>query len=83
MAYVCEICSKKTVVGRSQKHKRGVAGKRWKKRVAKTFRLFRPNIQKKTVKIGNKTKQMKICAKCLKSVKKYGKVKNFKNISVS
>ncbi len=51
MAYICEICNKKTVVGRSQKHKRGVAGKRWKKRVKATFRLFRPNLQRVTLKI--------------------------------
>ena len=83
MAYVCEICDKKTVVGRSQKHKRGVAGKRWRKRVKATFRLFRPNLQRVTVKINDKTKQMRICAKCLKAIKKYGKVKKYKNITVS
>jgi len=83
MAYVCEICKKRPVIGRQQKHKRGVAGKRWKKRVTKTFRIFRPNLQKKTVTIGNTTKQMRICAKCIKSIQKYGKVKQYKNVSIS
>ena len=83
MAYICEICNKKTVVGRSQKHKRGVAGKRWKKRVKATFRLFRPNLQRVTLKIQGKEQKMRICAKCLKSIKKYGKVKNLKKVSVA
>lgn len=82
MAYICDICGKGTVVGRSQKHRRGVAGKRWKKRVKATFRLFRPNLQKKSFLINGKRKQMKVCTKCIKAVKNKGKVKSYKNISV-
>ena len=82
MAYRCEICGKKTVAGRSQQHKRGVAGKRWKKRAPSTLRLFKPNLQKKTLLISGEKKKMKICTKCLKRIKKYGSVREYRNIAV-
>lgn len=83
MAYVCAICGKSTVVGNSQRHKRGVAGRRWKNRVQKTRRLFKPNLQKVTLLINGEKKQMVVCAKDLKKIKKDGKVKGYKNISVA
>ncbi|MBN1168863.1 50S ribosomal protein L28 [Candidatus Woesebacteria bacterium] len=79
---VCQICGKKRVVGRSQKHKRGVAGKRWKKRAQSTPRTFEPNIQSKRVTINGEEQKMKLCTKCIKAIKNKGKVKDFKNISV-
>ena len=78
----CQICGKHAVVGRSQQHKRGVAGKRWKKRAPSTRRVFMPNIQKKTLVISGEKKQMKICTKCLKRIKKYGSVRSYSNITV-
>ncbi|MFV1917144.1 MAG: 50S ribosomal protein L28 [Patescibacteria group bacterium] len=83
MAYRCEICGKKTVAGRSQQHKRGVAGRRWKKRAPSTHRLFKPNLQKKTLVISGEKKKMKICTKCLKRIKKYGGVRNYSNVTVA
>lgn len=82
MSFVCQICAKATTVGSSQKHKRGVAGKRWKKRTTATPRTFKPNLQKVTLKISGERKQMRICAKCIKRIKKFGKVKTYKNIAV-
>lgn len=58
MAYFCADCGKTAVVGKSQKHRRGVAGKRWKNRVTPTPRLFRVNLQK----FHGET----LCAKCIK-----------------
>jgi large subunit ribosomal protein L28 len=83
MGYVCNICGKSTSTGRSQQHKRGVAGKRWKKRAQSTPRLFKPNLQKKTVVIQGDKKQMLICASCIKRIKKYGSVKTYKNIALA
>jgi len=80
MSYVCQICGKRNVVGSSQKHKRGVAGKRWKFRAPETPRLFKINLQKKTVVVNGEKKQMRICAKCIKRIKKFGSVKEFSNI---
>jgi ribosomal protein L28 len=69
-------------MGRSQKHKRGVAGKRWRFRAQETPRLFKVNLQKKTVVINGEQKQMRLCANCIKRIKKFGNIKNYKNISV-
>ncbi|RJR28316.1 hypothetical protein C4564_05845 [Candidatus Microgenomates bacterium] len=66
MAYICEICEKQAVSGSSQKHRRGVAGKRWKNRVTPTKRLFKPNLQKITF----EGKTQVLCAKCIKRLKK-------------
>ncbi len=70
MSYACFVCDKKTVSGRSQRHHRGVAGKRWSKRAPMTIRTFRPNLQKATILVSGKPEQVKICAKCLKRYKK-------------
>jgi ribosomal protein L28 len=79
---ICYICGKGKVVGRSQKHKRGVAGKRWKNRVQSTPRLFLPNLQMKTVEIAGEKKKMKLCAKCIKRIKKYESIKDYTEIKV-
>lgn len=83
MAYVCEICGKTNVYGTTQRHKRGVAGKRWKDRAQETKRLFKVNLQKAKFMIDGKEKQMRICTKCLKRVKKFGSIKNYKNIALA
>jgi large subunit ribosomal protein L28 len=83
MALVCEICGKSKAVGRSQKHKRGVAGKRWRKAVKATSRTFKPNLQKATLKINGEEKKMKVCTKCLKRIKKFGSIKGYSNIAVA
>jgi large subunit ribosomal protein L28 len=70
MSRVCYICGKKAVVGRSQKHRRGVAGKRWKKRVTPTHRLFKPNLQVVTIVENGKRIKVRMCTKCIKRRKK-------------
>lgn len=83
MSYICEICGKVPVIGSSQKHRRGVAGKRWLKRAPKTPRLFKPNLQRVSLKINDNVKQMRICTKCLKRIKKFGKIKSYSRIAVA
>jgi large subunit ribosomal protein L28 len=83
MSYICEICGKQTVVGGSQKHRRGVAGKRWRKRAQRTPRVFKPNLQTVTVKLNGDKKQMRLCAKCVKRIKKFGSIKEYKNIAIA
>jgi large subunit ribosomal protein L28 len=80
---ICQICGKQPVTGRSQQHKRGVAGRRWRKRAQKTVRVFFPNIQSRRVIINGDEKKMKLCTKCIKAIKNKGKVKEYKNISVA
>jgi ribosomal protein L28 len=66
MARICADCGKTTVLGHSKKHRRGVAGKRWKNRVTPTPRLFRANIQNFTVVENGKRVRIKLCTKCMK-----------------
>lgn len=75
MAFVCDNCGKKIVYGRQSTHGRGVAGKRWKKRAQKTFRMFKPNLQKIAVFVSGKKIQMKLCTSCIKRFRKEGKIK--------
>lgn len=79
---ICQICGKGKVVGRSQQHKRGVAGKRWKKKTTKTRRVFKPNLQMKTFTVNGEEKKMKVCGKCIKRVKKFNSIGKYKNIQV-
>jgi len=75
MSRICQNCGKIKVVGRQKSHKRGVAGKRWKKRAQVTPRDFKINLQKATVVVDGKKVQMKLCTKCIKKFKKLGKIK--------
>ncbi len=47
-----------------------MAGGRWKKRAPKTLKVFSPNLQKVQIMVGKVAKQVKLCTKCLKRVKK-------------
>jgi ribosomal protein L28 len=67
---ICYHCGKGIVYGRSHTHHRGVAGGRWKKRAQKTQRIFEPNLQTVTIAEAGKQKQVKMCTKCLKRVRK-------------
>ena len=67
MAYVCDNCGKGIVAGRQSTHGRGVAGRRWKHRAQKTFKTFKPNLQK--------VAGMRLCADCISKFKKEGKIK--------
>ena len=66
MSYRCSICDKKTHVGRRSRHHRGVAGKQWLKRAQVTKRTFKPNLQWANI----EGIRLKVCAKCLKLIKK-------------
>lgn len=66
----CYHCGKTILYGRSHTHHRGVAGGRWKKRAPKTQRIFHPNLQKIEILEADKLKTVKLCAKCIKRVKK-------------
>lgn len=81
MAYTCDNCHKITVAGRTQRHHRGVAGKRWRKRAPMTTRTFSPNLQNITAVIAGKSIKMKLCTSCIKRFKKDGKIKTYKTRS--
>ncbi|MDP1710100.1 MAG: L28 family ribosomal protein [bacterium] len=83
MAYSCDNCGKSVTIGNSQRHGRGVAGKRWKKRAPETPRTFRPNLQKITVLMSGHREQIRICTRCLKRLKKDGKLSKMRAVQIS
>lgn len=66
----CYLCGKGNVRGRSHTHKRGVAGGRWKKRAPKTLKTFKVNLQRFTAIIDKVKMRVRLCAKCVKRIKK-------------
>ncbi|MGB9883223.1 MAG: L28 family ribosomal protein [Microgenomates group bacterium] len=66
----CYHCGKTILFGRSHTHHRGVAGGRWKKRAPKTQRIFKVNFVRATIIENGKEKRVKLCAKCVKRIKK-------------
>lgn len=70
MKNVCFHCGKGILMGRQHTHHRGVAGGRWKKRAPKTAKAFAPNLQKVKIMVGGVAKQVKLCTKCIKRVRK-------------
>ena len=58
------------MVGRSSRHKRGVAGGQWKKRAPKTRKIFLPNLHAYKGELEGKAGRWKLCTKCLRKTKK-------------
>ncbi len=66
----CYHCGKTVLYGRSHTHHRGVAGGRWKKRAPKTARIFKVNFVRLAILENGKKKRIRLCANCLKRVRK-------------
>lgn len=64
MAFKCQNCGKGSVWGHRVSHAKN-----------RTNHLFRPNIQKKRVRVGNHFVSMKLCTNCIKLLKKVDKRK--------
>jgi ribosomal protein L28 len=69
MSYTCDLCSKKTHIGRQHTHHPGVAGGQWKKRAPVTVRTFAPNLHFVTLSINGVMRRVRACTKCIKRVK--------------
>jgi ribosomal protein L28 len=80
----CFLCGKTRQIGRSSKHKRGVAGKQWAKRAQKTLKVFMPNLHVVTLEKNNKKIKTKVCTKCLRRIKKKSEtIHGWKAVSVA
>lgn len=69
MAYICDICGKKSYRGRQHTHHTGVAGGQWKKRAPITKRDFKANLHWVTMSLNGKETRVRACAKCIKRVR--------------
>ncbi|MBA2313165.1 MAG: 50S ribosomal protein L28 [Actinobacteria bacterium] len=58
MASVCDICGKRPGFGNNISHSHRLTRRRWN-----------PNIQRLRVKVGNVSKRVNVCTKCLKANK--------------
>ena len=58
MAAVCDVCDKKPIFGMSLSHSHRRTKRRWN-----------PNIQRIRVQVGNSTKRMNVCTRCIKAGK--------------
>ncbi len=84
MANRCFLCGKKKQIGRSSRHKRGVAGKQWQNRAQKTLKVFMPNLHVTTLEKNQKKFKTKVCTKCLRRIKKKGEtIHGWKAVSVA
>jgi len=69
MAFVCDMCGKGRMVGKTHRHHPGVAGARWKQRAQEHTKIFKPNLHRAKVIIDGTSKRLKLCTKCLRRVK--------------
>ena len=70
MAYKCDRCGKSRIIACQQRHKKGVAGERWKHRAPKSRKVMKPNLQTFRGVLNGKKGKWLLCTKCLKIVKR-------------
>ncbi len=76
----CQICGKKARVGRISRHRRGVASKKFTHRAAKKRKIFKPNLQKISFRVGGLKMTMILCTTCIKKMRQ--KIKNNKHLDI-
>ena len=64
MATKCDFCGKGTTFGRNIRYKH--AGK-WERRAPRTNRVFRANVQTKSMTLNGKTRRYHVCTRCLRT----------------
>lgn len=69
MAYICDMCKKGSMIGKTHRHHPGVAGARWKQRAPEHSRVFKPNLHWSRVVIDGVSKRFRLCTKCLRIAK--------------
>lgn len=73
MAYKCDYCGRGVQYGETGTHHPGVAGAQWKKRAQKTRKVFKPNLHVARIQVAGDMVKMRLCTKCLRRLKAYGK----------
>ncbi len=69
MAFRCDNCGKKKIHTSSQKHKKGVAGGKWKHRAPKTLKVNIPNLHVFNGYLDGAKGKWRLCTKCLRRAK--------------
>ncbi|HEU4752555.1 MAG TPA: 50S ribosomal protein L28 [Armatimonadota bacterium] len=66
MSIECAICKKKPQYGQNIRH---VHSGSWALRAPRTKRRWLPNLQSARIMVGDQSKKVRVCAKCLKAGK--------------
>ena len=64
MATTCEVCGKGTTFGRNIRHQH--TG-RWQRKAPRTNRVFKANVQTKTLTVKGETRRFNICTRCIRT----------------
>ena len=64
MATKCGLCGKHTTFGRNIRHQH--TG-RWERKAPRTNRLFKANVQIKTLTVGSVTRRFHVCTRCIRT----------------
>jgi len=64
MATKCELCGKHTTFGRNIRHQH--TG-RWERKAPRTNRMFKANVQVKTLTVGTETRRFHVCTRCIRT----------------
>ncbi len=72
MAYVCFNCGKGSNYGTQHRHRPGVAGRQHYRKVTRTPKIFRPNLQSAYLIVDGSSQRVKLCTKCRRLLKKEG-----------
>lgn len=67
MAKVCELCGKSTTAGRRIQHHHSIG---WKYKAPRSIRSFIPNLRKIKVDAEGEVKNIQVCMKCYKRLRK-------------
>jgi large subunit ribosomal protein L28 len=67
MARKCEVCGKTTAFGRNIRHQ---SGGKWERKAPRTNRMFRANVQTKSLTINGETRRFHICTRCIRTQSK-------------
>lgn len=67
MSKECFICSKSTIAGRSIQHKHSVG---WRYKAPHVVRQFKPNLRNIDLDIDGEVKNVTVCMKCYKKLRK-------------
>ena len=60
----CDLCHKTVAFGRNIRHQHSG---RWERKAPRTNRLFKANVQIKTLTVGNVTRRFHVCTRCIRT----------------
>ena len=60
----CDVCTKTVAFGRNIRHQHSG---RWERKAPRTNRMFKANVQIKTLTVGTVTRRFHVCTRCIRT----------------